>query len=158
MIFSLLRSIQVKNQPLTFHRLKWKLLHKNSFTFLPKYNQLFADLLHCTNEPNVSIPTLANLLIERTQNPSWVVVYKALITTHHLMCYGNEVAISVCKTFKFTFMFCFAEVHPVSGFKQQQLSAQWLPGQDWSSGWVAVTTVDLNKKRERGVRLMVANG
>ena len=25
------------------------------------------DLLHCTNEPNVSIPTLANLLIERTQ-------------------------------------------------------------------------------------------
>jgi len=47
-------------------------------------------LLHCTNEPNVSIPTLANLLIERTQNPSWVVVYKALITTHHLMCYGNE--------------------------------------------------------------------
>merc|ERR1719228_955011 len=47
-------------------------------------------LLHCTNEPNVSIPTLANLLIERTQNPSWVVVYKALMTTHHLMCYGNE--------------------------------------------------------------------
>jgi len=47
-------------------------------------------LLHCTNEPNVSIPTLANLLIERTQNPSWVVVYKSLITCHHLMCYGNE--------------------------------------------------------------------
>ena len=65
-------------------------------TLLPKYKQLFADLLHCTNEPNVSIPTLANLLIERTQNPSWVVVYKALITTHHLMCYGNEVTMSVC--------------------------------------------------------------
>jgi len=47
-------------------------------------------LLHCTNEPNVSIPTLANLLLERTQNPSWVVVYKALITIHHLQCYGNE--------------------------------------------------------------------
>jgi len=47
-------------------------------------------LLHCTNEPNVSIPTLANLLIERTQNPNWVVVFKSLITTHHLMCYGNE--------------------------------------------------------------------
>jgi len=47
-------------------------------------------LLHCTNEPNVSIPTLANLLIERTLNPSWVVVYKGLITIHHLMCYGNE--------------------------------------------------------------------
>jgi len=47
-------------------------------------------LLHCTNEPNVSIPTLANLLIERTQNPNWVVVFKGLITTHHMMCYGNE--------------------------------------------------------------------
>jgi len=47
-------------------------------------------LLHCTNEPNVSIPQMANLLIERTQNQSWVVVYKGLITVHHLMCYGNE--------------------------------------------------------------------
>ncbi|XP_061396992.1 phosphatidylinositol-binding clathrin assembly protein LAP isoform X2 [Musca vetustissima] len=47
-------------------------------------------LVHCTNEPNVSIPHLANLLIERSQNTHWVVVYKALITTHHLMAYGNE--------------------------------------------------------------------
>ncbi|KAH0811500.1 hypothetical protein GEV33_011291 [Tenebrio molitor] len=48
------------------------------------------DLLHCTNEPNVSIPQLANLLVERSQNTNWVVVYKALITVHHMMCYGNE--------------------------------------------------------------------
>ncbi|XKL62046.1 hypothetical protein PGB90_001879 [Kerria lacca] len=47
-------------------------------------------LIHCTNEPNVSIPQLANLLIERSQNTNWVVVFKALITVHHLMCYGNE--------------------------------------------------------------------
>ncbi|XP_057379688.1 phosphatidylinositol-binding clathrin assembly protein LAP-like [Daphnia carinata] len=47
-------------------------------------------LLHCTNEPNVSIPQLANLLIERSQNSNWVVVFKSLVTTHHLMCYGNE--------------------------------------------------------------------
>ncbi|XP_054270310.1 phosphatidylinositol-binding clathrin assembly protein LAP isoform X9 [Macrosteles quadrilineatus] len=47
-------------------------------------------LIHCTNEPNVSIPQLANLLIERTQNSNWVVVFKALITVHHMMCYGNE--------------------------------------------------------------------
>ncbi|XP_068901969.1 phosphatidylinositol-binding clathrin assembly protein LAP-like isoform X4 [Tenebrio molitor] len=47
-------------------------------------------LLHCTNEPNVSIPQLANLLVERSQNTNWVVVYKALITVHHMMCYGNE--------------------------------------------------------------------
>ncbi|XP_070509922.1 phosphatidylinositol-binding clathrin assembly protein LAP isoform X2 [Chironomus tepperi] len=47
-------------------------------------------LVHCTNEPNVSIPSLANLLVERSQNANWVVVYKALITTHHLLAYGNE--------------------------------------------------------------------
>lgn len=47
-------------------------------------------LVHCTNEPNVSIPQMANLLMERSQSTSWVVVYKALITTHHVMCYGNE--------------------------------------------------------------------
>lgn len=47
-------------------------------------------LLQCTNEPNVSIPQLANLLIERSQHTSWVVVFKGLITIHHLMCYGNE--------------------------------------------------------------------
>nr|1HX8_A Chain A, SYNAPSE-ENRICHED CLATHRIN ADAPTOR PROTEIN LAP [Drosophila melanogaster]1HX8_B Chain B, SYNAPSE-ENRICHED CLATHRIN ADAPTOR PROTEIN LAP [Drosophila melanogaster] len=47
-------------------------------------------LVHCANEPNVSIPHLANLLIERSQNANWVVVYKSLITTHHLMAYGNE--------------------------------------------------------------------
>ncbi|XP_055378100.1 phosphatidylinositol-binding clathrin assembly protein LAP isoform X20 [Condylostylus longicornis] len=47
-------------------------------------------LVHCTNEPNVSIPHLANLLIERSQNTNWIVVYKALLTTHHLLAYGNE--------------------------------------------------------------------
>ncbi|XP_063756440.1 phosphatidylinositol-binding clathrin assembly protein isoform X8 [Eleginops maclovinus] len=47
-------------------------------------------LIHCTNEMNVSIPQLADTLFERTANSSWVVVFKALITTHHLMMYGNE--------------------------------------------------------------------
>ncbi|CAF0978826.1 unnamed protein product [Rotaria magnacalcarata] len=47
-------------------------------------------LLQATNEMNVSIPQLADLLIERTQNSSWVVSFKALITIHHLMCFGNE--------------------------------------------------------------------
>ncbi|CAF0946094.1 unnamed protein product [Adineta steineri] len=47
-------------------------------------------LLQATNEMNVSIPQLADLLIERTQNSSWVVSYKSLITIHHLMCFGNE--------------------------------------------------------------------
>uniref|UniRef100_A0A8B9H2A6 Phosphatidylinositol-binding clathrin assembly protein n=1 Tax=Astyanax mexicanus TaxID=7994 RepID=A0A8B9H2A6_ASTMX len=47
-------------------------------------------LMHCTNELSVSIPHLADTLIERTANQSWVVVFKTLITTHHLMMYGNE--------------------------------------------------------------------
>uniref|UniRef100_A0A7N6FBK0 Phosphatidylinositol-binding clathrin assembly protein n=1 Tax=Anabas testudineus TaxID=64144 RepID=A0A7N6FBK0_ANATE len=47
-------------------------------------------LIHCTNELNVSIPHLADTLLERTASNSWIVVFKALITTHHLMMYGNE--------------------------------------------------------------------
>lgn len=38
----------------------------------------------------MSIPQLANLLIERTQHVSWTVVFKAMITIHYLMCFGNE--------------------------------------------------------------------
>lgn len=50
-----------------------------------------SDLIQCTNEMNVNIPQLADTLFERTTNTSWVVVFKSLITTHHLMVYGNEV-------------------------------------------------------------------
>uniref|UniRef100_A0A3Q0TF63 Phosphatidylinositol binding clathrin assembly protein a n=1 Tax=Amphilophus citrinellus TaxID=61819 RepID=A0A3Q0TF63_AMPCI len=47
-------------------------------------------LIQCTNEMNVNIPQLADTLFERTTNTSWVVVFKSLTTTHHLMVYGNE--------------------------------------------------------------------
>nr|XP_033804818.1 phosphatidylinositol-binding clathrin assembly protein isoform X5 [Geotrypetes seraphini] len=47
-------------------------------------------LIQCTNEMNVNIPQLADTLFERTTNNSWVVVFKSLIATHHLMVYGNE--------------------------------------------------------------------
>lgn len=72
------RLIFRKYTPRTWTRLKW-------------ISSLVSDLIHCTNEPNVSIPQLANLLIERSQNTNWTVVFKALITVHHMMCYGNEV-------------------------------------------------------------------
>uniref|UniRef100_A0A3B3VC78 ENTH domain-containing protein n=1 Tax=Poecilia latipinna TaxID=48699 RepID=A0A3B3VC78_9TELE len=39
---------------------------------------------------NVSIPHLADTLLERTTSNSWIVVFKALIATHHLMMYGSE--------------------------------------------------------------------
>ncbi|XP_021473259.2 phosphatidylinositol-binding clathrin assembly protein isoform X13 [Oncorhynchus mykiss] len=47
-------------------------------------------LIHCTNEMNVNIPQLADTLFERTASTSWVVVFKSLTATHHLMVYGNE--------------------------------------------------------------------
>ncbi|XP_076826186.1 phosphatidylinositol-binding clathrin assembly protein LAP-like [Clavelina lepadiformis] len=43
-----------------------------------------------TSEANVSIPELTDILVERSKQMKWVIVFKSLITTHHLMCYGNE--------------------------------------------------------------------
>ncbi|CAH2249262.1 clathrin coat assembly AP180 isoform X1 [Pelobates cultripes] len=47
-------------------------------------------LIQATNESNVNIPELADTLFERATNSSWVVVFKALVTTHHLMVHSNE--------------------------------------------------------------------
>ncbi|XP_042188844.1 clathrin coat assembly protein AP180 isoform X1 [Callorhinchus milii] len=47
-------------------------------------------LIQATNETNVNIPLMADTLFERATNSSWVVVFKALVTTHHLMVHGNE--------------------------------------------------------------------
>nr|KAF6435885.1 hypothetical protein HJG63_012598 [Rousettus aegyptiacus] len=49
-----------------------------------------ADLTQYVNETNWSVKRLADVLFEKTGNGSWVVVFKALITVHHLMVYGNE--------------------------------------------------------------------
>ncbi len=49
------------------------------------------DLIQATQESNVNIPQMADTLFERAGNASWIVVFKALITTHHLMVHGNEV-------------------------------------------------------------------
>uniref|UniRef100_W5JZ97 Clathrin coat assembly protein AP180 n=1 Tax=Astyanax mexicanus TaxID=7994 RepID=W5JZ97_ASTMX len=47
-------------------------------------------LISATNETNVNIPQLADTLFERAMNASWVVVFKALVTTHHMCIHGNE--------------------------------------------------------------------
>ena len=112
----------------------------------PRGTLLFPDLLRCTEEPNVSIPTLANLLLERVQNPNWIVVFKSLVTIHHMMCYGNEVRnpsnvdhfrwhlISSCHYDNNIWIPCFfSAVHPISRLKQYQLPAQQFLGQKWSS-------------------------
>ncbi|KAF3702744.1 Clathrin coat assembly protein AP180 [Channa argus] len=48
------------------------------------------DLVSATNTTNVNIPQMADTLFERSTNASWVVVFKALVTTHHMCVYGNE--------------------------------------------------------------------
>ncbi|XP_014872906.1 clathrin coat assembly protein AP180 isoform X3 [Poecilia latipinna] len=47
-------------------------------------------LIQATQDSNVNVPQMADTLMERVGNASWVVVFKALITTHHLMVHGNE--------------------------------------------------------------------
>ena len=54
-------------------------------------SSVLIDLIQATNETNVNIPQMADTLFERATNSSWVVVFKALVTTHHLMVHGNEV-------------------------------------------------------------------
>lgn len=49
------------------------------------------DLIQATQESNVNVPQMADTLFERAGNASWIVVFKALVTTHHLMVHGNEV-------------------------------------------------------------------
>lgn len=51
-----------------------------------------ADLVSATNTTNVNIPQMADTLFERATNASWVVVFKALVTAHHMCVHGNEVS------------------------------------------------------------------
>lgn len=78
----------------------WKFFSKVSKFLFGEVNDplddLFCstDLTSCTHNDNVSIPNLADLIFERCTNSSWVVVFKAECTFHHLMSYGNEVSLS----------------------------------------------------------------
>uniref|UniRef100_A0A671X0G4 Clathrin coat assembly protein AP180 n=1 Tax=Sparus aurata TaxID=8175 RepID=A0A671X0G4_SPAAU len=47
-------------------------------------------LVSATNTTNVNIPQMADTLFERATNASWVVVFKALVTAHHMCVHGNE--------------------------------------------------------------------
>jgi hypothetical protein len=55
----------------------------------PKRKHL-EDLLQYTHDPNVNVADIIDYILSRTHNNNWVVVFKSLITLHHLMCYGNE--------------------------------------------------------------------
>lgn len=51
------------------------------------------DLIQASqDQTNVNVPQMVDTLMERVGNASWVVVFKALITTHHLMVHGHEVS------------------------------------------------------------------
>lgn len=88
---------------------------------------------------NVNIPQLADTLFERTANTSWVVVFKSLTATHHLMVYGNEVSARhwshfIDRRFRrckrslalliFQPLFGFPEIYPVFGVKEHAVQPQ----------------------------------
>ena len=52
------------------------------------------DLIQYINGTKRSVEHLADILSEKTRSSSWVVVFKALITVHHLMVHGNEVSMA----------------------------------------------------------------
>lgn len=97
-----------------------------------------SDLIHCTNEMNVNIPQLADSLFERTTNTSWVVVFKSLITTQHLMVYGNEVTllsmhrqtISPLMCYLLGVWCCFVNLSPLP---HSGLSSTWPQGIHYST-------------------------
>lgn len=64
--------------------------HLTSCSF---FSLCFSDLIQATQETSVNVPQMADTLMERAGNASWVVVFKALITTHHIMVHGNEVSL-----------------------------------------------------------------
>ena len=47
-------------------------------------------ILGALETDNVSIPNTADMLFDRCNNSSWVVVFKSLVTFHHIMSNGNE--------------------------------------------------------------------
>ncbi|XP_062941088.1 phosphatidylinositol-binding clathrin assembly protein-like [Cynocephalus volans] len=55
----------------------------------PKPKHL-AYLIQYINETNMSVQHLADVLYKKTRSSNWVVVFKALVTVHHLMVHGNE--------------------------------------------------------------------
>ena len=57
------------------------------------------DLIQYINGTNMSVVHLADVLSEKTGSSSWVVVFKALVTVHHLMVYGNEVSMAYIPSF-----------------------------------------------------------
>ncbi|XP_072599642.1 phosphatidylinositol-binding clathrin assembly protein-like [Vulpes vulpes] len=52
--------------------------------------RMLLDLIQYINGTNMSVERLADVLSEKTGSRSWVVVFKALVTVHHLMVHGNE--------------------------------------------------------------------
>lgn len=50
------------------------------------------DLIRYINETNRSVEHLVDVLFKKTGSRSWVVVFKVLVTVHHLMVHGNEVS------------------------------------------------------------------
>uniref|UniRef100_A0A671DHA7 ENTH domain-containing protein n=1 Tax=Rhinolophus ferrumequinum TaxID=59479 RepID=A0A671DHA7_RHIFE len=63
---------------------------ENSFCILMLVTVSNLDLIQYINETNRSVEHLVDVLFKKTGSRSWVVVFKVLVTVHHLMVHGNE--------------------------------------------------------------------
>uniref|UniRef100_A0A1I7Z774 ENTH domain-containing protein n=1 Tax=Steinernema glaseri TaxID=37863 RepID=A0A1I7Z774_9BILA len=107
-------------------------------------------LLHCTNEPNISIPSMANLLIERTQNPNWTVVYKSLITIHNILCYGNERFSQYLASCNTTFnLGSFLDKSSSQGSRFGSSSADYTQSRNWATLDTVVVGYDMSQHVRR---------
>lgn len=102
------------------------------------------DLISATNETNVNIPQMADTLFERAMNASWVVVFKALVTTHHMCIHGNEVSGSGTQDFSYRLRIrlVFCQVCPPSWLcfnPSRGLSSTWPPGTHCSTSAILST-------------------
>lgn len=96
--------------------------------------------MSATNTTNVNIPQMADTLFERATNASWVVVFKALVTTHHMCVHGNEVCAEPFASSYFVEknkkqqkqnMISLAEIYPVLGLQDFAVQPQQLYRQNW---------------------------
>uniref|UniRef100_A0A8C7M934 Synaptosome associated protein 91b n=1 Tax=Oncorhynchus kisutch TaxID=8019 RepID=A0A8C7M934_ONCKI len=73
-------------------------------------------LISATNATNVNIPQMADTLFERATNASWIVVFKALVTTHHMCVHGNERFIQylASRTALFNLSLCLSKSCPMN--------------------------------------------
>ena len=130
--------------PVTGQRTLYGDWGKCIWTILPLFS---VGLIRWSHDPNVSVPQMAGLLLERSQNESWIVVFKALISTHTLMNYGSEVCL-MSKPFYHCFQFlCNSVCSLKSPSRLSEKQTFWIcnAGKQWQNVESAITSLNFAK-------------